>query len=105
MRRQPGLDDSLSVCLVSRSGAGNWEPMTFLFAIVWQYGPVLPNQSLRYLKVQDVPNVPIGKIGSRNTSRSRRYLKVQEITEIPRGTSGSKRYLKVKEAPKGPIGI
>ena len=46
VRRRPGLNDCSFVCMVARIGAGDWEQATFLFAIVWQYGPVLPNQSM-----------------------------------------------------------
>ena len=46
VRRWPGLDDGSFVCLVVRSGEADWEQAIILFAIVWQYGPVLPKQSM-----------------------------------------------------------
>ena len=48
-RRRPRLDDLSSVCLVARSGAGDWEQATLLSDIVWQYGPVLLNHPVLLL--------------------------------------------------------
>ena len=35
VRRPPGLDDILSVCLLEWSGDDNWEEATFLLDIIW----------------------------------------------------------------------